>query len=175
MEANPGVVPYRRQAQVGRPPRPQRCFGDDAASCCLCCKPFRGMYGEVHVEYCSWRCWPFRGRRGLVIAAAEDERALWISFDPSCAEIECAFTFVVAENDAFVLSAVPERAARDRAIAYRRRRAEAAKLVPRLADPAMSATEVLVRPRRRRPPVPVGLELRRRSLRRERADTDGGQ
>ncbi len=113
-----------------------------------------------------------RERAGAVIAAAEDERTLWISFDPSCAEIDCAFTFVVAEDDAFVLGALPERAGRDRALAYRRRRAEATQLVPRLADPGTSAAEILVRPRRRRPPVPVGLDLRRRSLRRERADTE---
>ena len=113
-----------------------------------------------------------RQRAGAVIAAAEDERTLWISFDPTCEDVDCAFAFVVAEDDSFVLGAVPERAGRAKAVAYRGRRAEAARLVARLADPESSATEVLVRPRRRRAPAKVGLELRRRSYRGERADTE---
>lgn len=113
-----------------------------------------------------------RNRAGAVIAAAEDERTLWISFDPTCSAVDCAFAFVVAEDDSFVLGAVPERAGRDSAVPYRGRRASRARLVPRLADPESSATEVLVRPRRRRASAKVGLELRRRSYRGERADTE---
>ena len=113
-----------------------------------------------------------RHRAGAVIAASEDERTLWISFDPTCSAVDCAFAFVVAEDDSFVLGAVPERAGRERAVAYRGRRASGAKLVPRLADPESSATEVLVRPRRRRASAKIGLELRRRSYRGERAETE---
>ncbi len=113
-----------------------------------------------------------RRRAGAVIAASEDERSLWISFDPACTEIGCAFTFVVAEDDAFVLEAAPERAGRASPQVHRGRRARATRMEPRVQDPEVSAVEVLLRLRRRRRPSPLGLELRKRSIRRDRAETE---
>lgn len=113
-----------------------------------------------------------KGRAGAVIAASEDERSLWISFDPACTELGCAFEFVVAEDNAFVLAAVPERPGRASPQVYRGRRARATRMEPRVQDPEVSAAEVFLRLCRRRPPLPLGLELRKRSIRRDRAETE---
>jgi len=113
-----------------------------------------------------------RRRAGAVIAASEDDRSLWISFDPACTDIGCAFTFVVAEDDEFVLAAAPERAGRGSPEVHRGRRARATRMEPRVQNPEVSAIEVLLRLRRRRRPQTLGLELRRRSYRRDRAETE---
>ena len=113
-----------------------------------------------------------RRRAGAVIAASEDERTLWISFDPACTQIDCTFTFVADEEGAFVLSAAPLRDDRAAPEVYRRRQRRPAQLVPNLVNPEQGATEVLVRERRRRPPITVGLELKKRSYRHDRSETE---
>ncbi|MCA9661527.1 MAG: hypothetical protein KC486_24520, partial [Myxococcales bacterium] len=73
-----------------------------------------------------------RRRAGAVIAAADDGRSLWVSFDPSCVDVGCAFHFVVAGDEAFALSEVPARAGRGAPEAYRARVAAGTRLRPQL-------------------------------------------
>jgi len=114
------------------------------------------------------------GRRsaGAIVAASEDERILWVSFDPDCTEVACAFMFVVDADHAFSLADAPSRAQRAAPEAYRGRRAKATLLVPSLRAPEEGGSLVLVRQRRRRPPVTVGLEVRKRTYRRDWSKTE---
>lgn len=52
-----------------------------------------------------------RDTPGQVVAEdeANGRRRLWVTFDPRCAEVDCAFGFVLTEDGAFSLSEIPQR------------------------------------------------------------------
>ncbi|MEZ4385221.1 MAG: hypothetical protein R3A79_28090 [Nannocystaceae bacterium] len=130
----------------------------------------RGVVEEATVAE-SLRHVVRRRSAGAVIAATDDGRGLWVSFDPACETVDCAFHFIAAGDDAFALAEVPARAGRGAPEPHRGRVVEGTRLRPQLVDPQVSAAQILAVPRRRGS-VPVGLELRRRAGERERVDTE---
>ncbi|MCB9702232.1 MAG: hypothetical protein H6711_10075 [Myxococcales bacterium] len=110
-------------------------------------------------------------RAGAVIAASEDGRELWVSFDPECLEITCAYGFIAVDGEAFRLAAVPGRDRHRPPRSYRGREAERARLEPHLIDPAIDGSEILAIDRRGRLRT-IDLEIRKRSRKQVRSATE---
>jgi hypothetical protein len=115
-----------------------------------------------------------RNTAGLILKIDESNGMplLWVTFDPSCTEVDCAFGFVQAEDGRYRLHTVPKREGYEDARAFRHCVWKKRRLKPGKMSSLAEANEVYLVKKRNGKILTIDLDVKKKVDRRTQTDTE---